>query len=696
MSANGFLLAGMLVAGVAVLSPSARASDACVLVNGFDANGFDANGFDRNGFDRNGFNANGFDANGFNRNGFNSNGLNPAGVRMNGVDSNGFDANGFDSKGFDVNGFNANGLNANGFNSNGFNANGVDVNGYNSNGINSNGLDINGYDANGFNANGFNSNGVNRNGFNSNGVDSNGLNGNGFDANGFNRNGLDANGFNSNGFHGNGYDRNGVLFQCGYPSEAARLADPLNDLAANSPRYDISCLDRNGYDIKGYDSRGIDRNGWYRPDLRPVAGQDPSQQPLPTESCVPLQKADGTVVSNPACARRNTIFEPDACALANAVVTWPPSSTFYGSTAPPAVIGWDVDVANLPAGAYRCPWNGEFTGSGFNSQGFDVSGYGRDGFNHVNFSRTAGHRPRLNPPCDPGPTVTFLTAPATIAAGLPAGYLFQVSPDPGGAAVTATCNGASAELSGSASPYAFSCVFTGPGTFEVRVAVATTTGSSATVPAPLVVTAPPNDFSISAVPAGISVAAGGSAASTISTAITSGSAESVALSASGLPAGVTVSFTPASVSSGQGSTMTVTTAASAAALTSSVTVTGTASSGSHATTVSLTVNAAPPSEFSLSVKPVVALVQQGRTVSFAVSTAVTSGAAQTVNLSVTGLPVGTVAQFVPAIFTTGGKSVLSVSVGRSTRLGVYPLKIRATSGAVTHATTVWLAVFPHF
>jgi hypothetical protein len=140
--------------------------------------------------------------------------------------------------------------------------------------------------------------------------------------------------------------------------------------------------------------------------------------------------------------------------------------------------------------------------------------------------------------------------------------------------------------------------------------------------------------------------------------------------------------------------MTVTAAASAAAVTTSITVTGTASSGSHATTVSLTVNAAPPSDFSLSVKPVVAFVQQGRPVSLAVSTAVTSGAAQTVNLSVTGLPAGTVAQFVPASVAAGGKSVLAVSVGRSTRSGLYLLRVVATGSTATHATTVLLAVFP--
>src|SRR3954454_430283 len=56
-----------------------------------------------------------------------------------------------------------------------------------------------------------------------------------------------------------------------------------------------------------------------------------------------------------------------------------------------------------------------------------------------------------------------------------------------------------------------------------------------------------SDFSISASPASMSVAQGGNGSSTISTAVTSGSAQSVSLSATGQPAGTTVSFSPASV-----------------------------------------------------------------------------------------------------------------------------------------------------
>ncbi|HJP79369.1 MAG TPA: glycosyl hydrolase family 8 [Pseudonocardiaceae bacterium] len=100
---------------------------------------------------------------------------------------------------------------------------------------------------------------------------------------------------------------------------------------------------------------------------------------------------------------------------------------------------------------------------------------------------------------------------------------------------------------------------------------------------------PGNDFSLSASPSSGSVTAGSSATATIATAVTSGSAESVTLSASGAPSGVSVSFSPASVTSGGSSTMTVTTGSSTAAGTYPITVSGTASSGSHTATYTLTV-----------------------------------------------------------------------------------------------------------
>ncbi|WP_225849634.1 carbohydrate binding domain-containing protein [Streptomyces sp. HPF1205] len=102
-------------------------------------------------------------------------------------------------------------------------------------------------------------------------------------------------------------------------------------------------------------------------------------------------------------------------------------------------------------------------------------------------------------------------------------------------------------------------------------------------------TTPVNDFSLSLSPASGSVAPGGSASATVNTAVTSGSAQSVALAVSGAPAGVTASVAPASVSAGAAATLSVATTSSAAPGTYTLTVTGTGASGSRSGTYTLTV-----------------------------------------------------------------------------------------------------------
>ncbi|MGV4982849.1 carbohydrate binding domain-containing protein [Streptomyces sp. NRAIS3] len=98
-----------------------------------------------------------------------------------------------------------------------------------------------------------------------------------------------------------------------------------------------------------------------------------------------------------------------------------------------------------------------------------------------------------------------------------------------------------------------------------------------------------SDFALSLSPGSASVAQGGSATATVSTAVTSGSAESVSLSASGAPSGVGISFSPASVTSGGTSTLTATVGSSVAAGSYPITVTGTAAGGSHSAIYTLTV-----------------------------------------------------------------------------------------------------------
>jgi hypothetical protein len=203
-----------------------------------------------------------------------------------------------------------------------------------------------------------------------------------------------------------------------------------------------------------------------------------------------------------------------------------------------------------------------------------------------------------------------------------------------------------------------------------------------------------NDFSLVANPTALTVTAGGSGTSTIATAVTSGSAQTVSLSATGLPTGATASFSPGSVTAGGSSTLTLATSSSTPAGTYTVTVTGTGTSATHGATIALTVSApAPTNDFSIAASPTSATIVAGGTAATTVGTAVTSGAAQTVSLSATGVPTGAIAAFSPGSVTAGGSSNLTISTGSSTPPGTYVVTVTGT-GSQVHSTSFSVTVNP--
>ncbi|GHJ47660.1 hypothetical protein Cs7R123_50020 [Catellatospora sp. TT07R-123] len=157
------------------------------------------------------------------------------------------------------------------------------------------------------------------------------------------------------------------------------------------------------------------------------------------------------------------------------------------------------------------------------------------------------------------------------ASGAPAGVTVSFSPS------SVTSGGSSTmtvSASASAAAGTYTITVTGTGTVTHTAQYTLTVGS---------VTG--NDFSVGVNPGSGNVQPGASTTATVNTSTTSGSAQTVNLSASGAPAGVTVSFSPSSVTSGSSSTMTVAASASTAAGTYNLTVTG---SGSVTRTASYT------------------------------------------------------------------------------------------------------------
>lgn len=201
--------------------------------------------------------------------------------------------------------------------------------------------------------------------------------------------------------------------------------------------------------------------------------------------------------------------------------------------------------------------------------------------------------------------------------------------------------------------------------------------------------APSPDFSLAASPTSASVTQGSNVGDTITVSPLNGFTGSVALSASGLPAGVTASFSPSSTTGT--STLTLSASSTATTGTSTVTITGTSGSLTHTTTLSLTVNpSAPAPNFSLSASPTSLSITQGASGTDSVSVTALNGFTGSVALSASGLPAGVTASFNPA--STTSSSTLTLTASSTATTGPATVTITGTSGSLTHTATLNLTV----
>jgi hypothetical protein len=200
-----------------------------------------------------------------------------------------------------------------------------------------------------------------------------------------------------------------------------------------------------------------------------------------------------------------------------------------------------------------------------------------------------------------------------------------------------------------------------------------------------------SDFSISTSPATLTVTQGSSAVYTTSVTAIGAFSSSVALSASGLPAGTTATFNPPSISAGTSSTLTITTSSTTPTnVPSTLTITGTSGTLSHSGNVSLTVNGV--ADFSVSASPSTNTVVPGNSAVYTVSTSSLNGFTSIVNLSASGAPGGTTVTMNPTSVTVGNTATLTIATTASTPLGTSTITITGTSGQLTHSTTVTLTV----
>jgi subtilase family serine protease len=209
-------------------------------------------------------------------------------------------------------------------------------------------------------------------------------------------------------------------------------------------------------------------------------------------------------------------------------------------------------------------------------------------------------------------------------------------------------------------------------------------------------TSPTPNFAISASPTSVSVVQGSNGTSTITTTVSNGFNAAVALTSSGQPTGVTVTFNPTSIAApGSGSSaMSIAVASTTVAGTYTITVTGTGGGDTHTTSVSLTVTAAAGADFSISASPTAITVVRGSSGTSTITTAALSGFDSAVTLSASGEGSNQTVTFSknPIAAPGSGTSTMTVKVGSRASTGAHTITITGTGGGKTHTATVTLTV----
>jgi subtilase family serine protease len=223
-----------------------------------------------------------------------------------------------------------------------------------------------------------------------------------------------------------------------------------------------------------------------------------------------------------------------------------------------------------------------------------------------------------------------------------------------------------------------------PGSYAISVRGVSGTLTSS-VGLSLQVTGTPG-FSLQTTPAAVNVTQGGTAAASIAVEPANGFSSTVNLTVSGLPSGVTASFSPA----GTTTVSTLSFVASASAAVGATTVTVTGKSGSLSATVAITLTVAAPANFSLAASASTLSVAQGASATDTITVTPKSGFSGKVALTTSGLPNGVTASFNPA--TTASTSTVTFTAALAATTGTTTVTVTGTAGTLSASVTVSVTV----
>jgi subtilase family serine protease len=198
--------------------------------------------------------------------------------------------------------------------------------------------------------------------------------------------------------------------------------------------------------------------------------------------------------------------------------------------------------------------------------------------------------------------------------------------------------------------------------------------------------APQPSFTLSASPTTLTIVQGSFGSTTVAINPLNGFNANVTLSTSGLPSGVTPTFSTNPATSSSSLTLT----ASNSATTGTFTVTVTGTSGALTSKITLTIIVNPAGDYTLSASANSLSIAQGSKANSTITVNPLSGFTGSVSLSASGLPAGVTAAFSPTSTTT--TSTLTLTASNTATLENVTLTVTGTSGALSHTTTLSLTV----
>ena len=204
---------------------------------------------------------------------------------------------------------------------------------------------------------------------------------------------------------------------------------------------------------------------------------------------------------------------------------------------------------------------------------------------------------------------------------------------------------------------------------------------------------------VTVAPASVTIPVGGNGSATATIVRAGGFTGAVALTSTGAPAGVTVTFGSATIAAGATtSTVTVAVAGTVAPATIPITISAAGTGVTTAqSTLSVTVTAAASPGATLTIGSATGTLQARDTTATSVATiARTGGFAGDLTLSQTGAPAGVTVTFAPSPIAAGATtSTISIRSSTTAAPGTYPIVISAAGTGITAPTVTYsLTVVP--